>query len=293
MMPTHSLTRIAPTPSGYLHPGNVLSFAVTARLAQFTGAQILLRIDDMDRERVLPEYVQDIFDTLSLLNITWQQGPDNYQDFVHQYSQHCRMALYHNALQLLWQSGRIYACTCSRATISRMGGVYNGTCRHKTLPPDTPDACWRLNTDDVDAVTMNTLKGAISCPFPADMQHFVVRRRDGLPAYQLSSLVDDIHFGVDLVVRGQDLFSSTVAQLYLASLMEANSFGKITFYHHPLVAGGDGQKLSKSAGALSVRQLSNDYTNAAGVYEAISALTTIPFAYSWQQIGDTLLKDVI
>ncbi len=293
MIPAHSLTRIAPTPSGYLHPGNVLSFAVTVRLAQLCGAQTLLRIDDMDRERVLPQYVQDIFDTLHVLQIPWQQGPRNYQDFEARYTQHCRMALYDNALQYLWHLGRVYACTCSRATIARMGGVYNGTCRHKALPPDTPDACWRLNTEDADYVQMNTLTGLHNTPFPADMHHFVVKRRDGLPAYQLSSVVDDVHFGIDLIVRGQDLFSSTVAQLYLATLLDAHSFGKTTFYHHPLVTGADGEKLSKSAGALSVRQLSNGYTDAAGIYEAISALTTLPVVESWQQIGDALLKDVL
>lgn len=292
MMPAYSLTRIAPTPSGYLHAGNVLSFAVTARLAQLSSAGILLRIDDMDRDRVLPEYVQDIFDTLGLLNIEWQYGPHDYDDFVRRFSQHCRFAMYRSALQLLWQSGRVYACTCSRATVARMGGVYNGACRHKNLPPDTPDACWRLNTDDAGNVLMKTLTGHFSYPFPADMQHFVVRRRDVLPAYQLSSVVDDVHFGVDLVVRGQDLFSSTVAQLYLAKVIGAHTFSEATFYHHPLIIGNDGHKLSKSTGALSVRQLSNSYTNLSGVCMAISELTNLPQFENWQELADILLKEI-
>jgi glutamyl-tRNA synthetase len=292
-MHPHRLTRIAPTPSGFLHPGNVLSFAITARLAQLAGAQTLLRVDDMDRERVLPEYVQDIFDTLRLVDIPWQQGPQDYHQFTETFSQHHRMPLYNYALQQLWREGRVYACTCSRADVARTGGIYNGACRHKALPPNTPDACWRMNTDDAHLVTIKTLSGPISVPFPADMAHYVVRRRDGLPAYQLSSVVDDVHFGVDLVVRGQDLFSSTVAQLYLAQCMGDTAFSAVTFYHHQLVAGADGQKLSKSAGALSVRQLSRGYTQAAGVYEAIAALTSSTPVTDWRAIGDLYLSDVL
>jgi glutamyl/glutaminyl-tRNA synthetase len=81
----------------------------------------------------------------------------------------------------------------------------------------------------------------------------VVRRKDGLPAYQLASVVDDLHFGIDFIVRGEDLWPSTLVQLYLAEMLEARAFTAIRFLHHPLLKGADGEKLSKSAGALSVK----------------------------------------
>src|SRR5579863_6846848 len=104
-------TRIAPTPSGFLHLGNVLSFAITAAIAEKTGAKILLRIDDLDRDRVNREYVEDIFDTLNFLQIPWDEGPRNYKEYESEYSQLYRMDLYQVALQQLKDSGQVFACT--------------------------------------------------------------------------------------------------------------------------------------------------------------------------------------
>src|ERR1700722_17238392 len=94
-------TRIAPTPSGYLHLGNVLSFALTAALARRTGAGILLRIDDLDRGRVSKDYVEDIFETLRFLEIPWDEGPRDFIDYQRVYTQLRRMQLYQEALQQL------------------------------------------------------------------------------------------------------------------------------------------------------------------------------------------------
>src|SRR5580692_4653347 len=126
-------TRIAPTPSGFLHLGNVLSFAITAAIATKTGAKILLRIDDLDRDRVNKQYVQDIFDTLNFLEIPWDEGPRNYNEYESEYSQLHRMELYQAALQQLKNSGQVFACTCSRADVRRNNAddIYPGTCRNK------------------------------------------------------------------------------------------------------------------------------------------------------------------
>src|ERR1700761_6754186 len=91
-------TRIAPTPSGFLHLGNVLSFAITAVIAEKTNAKILLRIDDLDRDRVNKQYVQDIFDTLNFLEIPWDGGPRNFGEYESEYSQVHRMGLYQRVL---------------------------------------------------------------------------------------------------------------------------------------------------------------------------------------------------
>lgn len=255
-LPRFCKTRIAPTPSGYLHLGNALSFLITASLAKKTGAQVLLRIDDIDQPRVRPEYLQDIFDTLRLLKINWEEGPRSAEEQEARFAQIHRMHLYRSALQQLRESGHLFACTCSRAEILHHSrdGVYPGTCRHKGISLDAEGVSWRLHTPAEQTVRVKNLDGSITAAaLPAAMQGFVVQKKDGMPSYQLTSLVDDLHFGVDLVVRGADLWPSTLAQLYLASLLEESRFGETTFYHHPLLKDVNGQKLSKSAGAESIR----------------------------------------
>jgi len=261
-------TRIAPTPSGYLHLGNAYSFKLTADLARRMGAKILLRIDDLDRERIEERYVQDIFDTLHFLDIPWDEGPRDRTEFGQGWSQLHRMTLYRRALEALRQQGVLFACTCSRTQIAResAGGEYPGTCRDKGLSLDMPDVSWRVRTDMQRKLTMRKTDGAFNSgqlteamwtgPLDRDVKDFVVRKKDGMPAYQLTSLVDDLHFGIDLIVRGLDLWSSTLAQLYLAELLpEGAGFANATFHHHVLFTDADGNKLSKSAGAASIQFL--------------------------------------
>jgi glutamyl/glutaminyl-tRNA synthetase len=273
--PQFSKTRIAPTPSGFLHLGNVLSFAITAAIAEKSNAKILLRIDNLDRERVRKEYVQDIFDTLNFLEIPWHEGPKNFQEYETEYSQIHRMGLYNDALEQLQDSGQVFACTCSRAQIRSASPdeIYPGTCREKGIPLNIKDACWRLRTDNVEGITINTLsKGKIKTNLPAAMQDFVVRKKDGYPAYQLASVIDDLHFDVDLVVRGEDLYESTLAQAYLTSVLQAEEFKNITFHHHPLLAAASGEKLSKSAGDTSVSYLRGQGKKPGDIFTAISLM---------------------
>jgi glutamyl-tRNA synthetase len=110
-----------------------------------------------------------------------------------------------------------------------------------------------LDADFLDYIAYPAIKKSELLPEEASC--YVVRKKDKNPAYQLSSLVDDLHFGVDLIVRGQDLFPSTLAQLDLARILGKEEFAKTTFYHHPLLKGPNQSKLSKSAGAFSIRQL--------------------------------------
>ena len=257
---TFRKTRIAPTPSGFLHLGNVLSFAITAALAKKTGACILLRIDDLDRERIEPEFVQDIFDTLHYLEIPWDEGPRNYDEYEKEYSQLRRMDLYDRALETLRATGQVFACECSRSEIARLraDGAYPGTCEHKNIPLDKKDLSWRLRTG--------------AAPLPPSMKDFVIRKRDGFPSYQLISVVDDHYFGIDLVVRGKDLWPSTQAQRYLAQLLPGNRFGEAHFEHHVLLLDTTEQKLSKSAGAQSVQFLRKEGKKPGEIYSLIAAM---------------------
>jgi glutamyl/glutaminyl-tRNA synthetase len=251
-------TRIAPTPSGYLHLGNLASFILTAGLARRHGASILLRIDDIDRARARPAYIDDIFETLHYLGIPWDEGPMDPTDFVRNHAQLQRMDLYRAALAGLAASGQIFACDCSRKTLAAHAGEggYPGTCLAKQIPLDTPGVCWRLKTaEDATVMIHDLVQGPASKPLPVSMRHFIVRKKDHLPAYQLASVIDDIHFGVDLIVRGEDLFESTLAQLYLSACLGNVTFAQVRFVHHVLLQNAAGEKMSKSAGDISIQLL--------------------------------------
>lgn len=244
-------TRIAPTPSGFLHLGNALSFLLTAQLAQQTGARLLLRIDDMDKQRVNEAFLQDIFDTLTFLQIKWDEGPRNINDVQTQWSQLHRLNIYKDLLDQLQQKKAVYACRCSRTEMAAC------KCVELDLPLDVPNVSWRLRTDKEKSIEIKTLqKGIVKTTLPADMKDFIVRKKDGYPAYQLTSVADDLHFGIDLVVRGQDLWHSTIAQHYLADGLGNDAFKNITFHHHELMMSDDSKKLSKSAGDTSIKHLS-------------------------------------
>ena len=245
-------TRIAPTPSGYLHLGNAYSFLLTKEIANKTGAKILLRIDDLDEERTRALYIQDIFDTLEFLEIKYDEGPRNYGEYKNEYSQLHRGPLYEAALKQLADSGLVYACSCSRTQL----GTEDCNCSTKSIPLNTPDTAWRLFTDDTNEIAVHSFdKGIIKATLPAEMKHFIVRKKDGRPSYQLASLIDDQHFGIDLVVRGDDLWPSTLGQLFLADKLNIASFINTTFQHHHLLKDENSGKLSKSGGGLSIHAL--------------------------------------
>lgn len=229
-----SLLRIAPTPSGYLHPGNALNALLVQEAARSAApaARILLRIDDLDAMRKRHAYVQDIFDTLEWLGISWDLGPSNPEELERHWSQHLRMLHYQKTLEALRASGLLFACRKSRKDLEPYGGHYPSHWRAQGLSLDDPDVSWRISTPE-------------HLPTP----NFTVRRRDGLPAYHVASLTDDRLFGVTHLVRGADLESSTQAQRFLAEVLGWDDFLRVPVCHHPLLTDEQGNKLSKSAGA--------------------------------------------
>lgn len=283
------LTRLAPTPSGYLHLGNIFSFSITARLAELTGAETLLRIDDLDRVRVRPEYLQDVFESLSFLGIPWQRGPRDVADFENSFSQASREPLYQKQLEALAAAGLVYACNCTRAQLEAHGEAgYPGHCRNKGLPLDAADSCWRFRTDPDQLIEMITLdRGAVRTTLPATMRDFVVRKKDGHAAYQLASLCDDTHFGTDLIVRGADLWDSTLAQLTLAGVLGHSSFSATRFYHHQLFY-EQGGKLSKTTGAASIHFMRSNGSTPAGIFQRIAQMAGM-HAKDWRELGDGVL----
>lgn len=285
--PNYKRTRIAPTPSGFLHLGNVLSFSITAALAKKHGAKILLRIDDLDQARANDQYLQDIFDTLNFLEIPWDEGPRDVNEFKNNYSQVHRMELYNVTLEDLRARERIFACTCTR---QQLRGNIICTCRDKSIPLNEKDASWRLITDGHTELNIKDYPGQITRALLSENMHnFIIRRRDGLPSYQLASVVDDLYYDIDLIIRGQDLWPSTLAQHELAKALGKSDFHDITFYHHPLLMEPDGQKLSKSDGATSVKYLREVGKSRTDIYTAIALMFGInKTVTTWEQLAEIM-----
>ena len=182
------------------------------------------------------------------------------------------MGLYHEALKKLRDKGLVFACTCSRQQIKNSQSC---TCIEKHIPLETENAAWRLITGTEKLGVRNYDGEIIQAALPPEMQNFVIRRRDGIPAYQLASMVDDLHYNIDLIIRGEDLWSSTIAQHELALALGENRFSRIRFYHHPLLLEASGQKLSKSAGSTSIKYLRENGGKPSDIYTRIGKMTGI------------------
>jgi len=242
-------TRFAPTPSGFLHEGNIFSLLLTWLIARKNKGRIFLRIDDLDGLRTKKSYTEDIFRTLEWLGLDYDEGPSGVEDFYANYSQLKRLELYEKALTNLEKHGLTFNCVCSRSEIINISpdGNYPGTCLESITEFNKPLAIRLITLDDTVISFKDHIRGPQKIDIQDEMRHFIVRRKDKLPSYQLASLVDDDHFGINCIVRGEDLLSSTAAQLYLARQLNYSSFISSQFYHHPLLYRGS-QKLSKSQG---------------------------------------------
>lgn len=271
-MTAFRLTRYAPTPSGFLHLGNIYSFILTYHLAKKHQARILLRIDDMDRERVKTKFIEDIFDNLDFMELPYDLGPKDVTDFKVNYSQTTRLDYYIKALEILKKNKRLFGCDCSRKKIEKMSpkAYYTGFCRNRNLQYEKQEVAWRFKCDLHQDIRFKDLnEGHLIGKLPGILKDFIIRKKDGLPAYQLTSVVDDLHFGVDLIVRGKDLWGSTLAQVLLSDYLEPNTFSQNTFYHHQLIQNPQRQKLSKSAGSTSIQFLRKSGMKKEDIYNMI------------------------
>lgn len=272
-------TRIAPTPSGFLHTGNALNFVYTWLLARKTKGILRLRIDDMDTPRLRTEYLDDIFQTLDWLGLDWDEGPRNATEQRSHYTQQLRTSRYNDCLQELVTSGYIYACTCSRKEIATQlqPGQHPDICRHKKLSLTHPNVAWRVYVPENTSITFtDCIAGPVRLNLFEAIGDFIVKRKDGIPAYQIISLCDDLDFGINCVVRGLDLLGSTAAQLYLSQLLNQPAFQTCTFHHHPLINDDRGNKLSKSAGSASLKHWRESGKSVQEFYHYISMQLKCP-----------------
>lgn len=251
----YALTRIAPTPSGFLHRGNAFSFAITALIARKTGARLALRIDDLDRERCRPEYLSDIFKQLEWLGIQPELGPSSPDDFDRNFSQHHRLDVYRRAVQQLDELNLLYACTCSRKEFAAREAVHcncRGAQRHRS-----DDSILRLNDLPEQAALYDIGGSRFEVNLALNPGPIPILQKKQQPSYQIASIVDDLEMGVDLIVRGSDLLPSSALQRYMAQKLGEERYGRIAHFHHALIYDGH-RKMSKSEGAASLNHFSSN-----------------------------------
>ena len=272
-------SRLAPTPSGYLHIGNAFSFVLTTLVTRVQQGTLLLRIDDMDQGRKRPEYVEDIFQSLDWLGIAYDEGPEGPDQFEASFSQRHRMDLYKEAFLHLKNGSSLYECWCSRKALNSQvhAGIEGCPCQQGKSPLKEGQSSWKINTQPGEAITWKDAYMGLQTHTPHEiMPNFVVWKKDDMPAYQLCSLVDDLHFGVNYIVRGEDLLASTSAQLWLAKLLAESSFTQSQFVHHPLLRDNKANKLSKSKGSLSLKRIRSKWTDPAPLYQLFSRWLQLP-----------------
>jgi len=229
--------RFAPSPTGPLHLGSLLTAVASHIHARNACGRWLLRIEDLDAQRCVPGATEAILRTLDRHRLHWD-GVATYQ------SQ--RIARYRDAIERLDAGGHTYACTCSRSQLR--GSVYPGTCRDRRT--DTHEShSIRLKVPAEIWQVRDAVQGTFAQRLDMDVGDFVILRRDGIIAYQLAVVVDDIDQRITHVVRGADLLDNTPRQLLLFARLQ----GKAPQYAHiPVLIDRSGQKLSKQTFARAV-----------------------------------------
>ena len=264
--------RLAPSPTGYLHAGHGLTFWRAQERCRERNGSLLLRIEDLDRDRCRPEFREALYEDLHWFGLRWAENP---------IQQSNRQPLYLEAWRKLLERGLIYPCDCSRRDVLSAAGaphpedeepIYPGTCRPSGLtisidqerggfkpasaalhPVDPAGRNWRFRVPaDEEIEFLDHCAGWQRAVAGRDFGDFLIWRKDNVPAYQLAVVVDDAAQHITEVVRGADLLASTFRQLLLYRALELTA---PEFCHVPLVTDSLGKRLAKRHDALSLRLL--------------------------------------
>ena len=242
-MPIPYRGRFAPSPTGPLHFGSVIAAVASYAEARARGGAWLVRIDDVDRPRVVPGAADSILRTLEALGMAWDGAVT---------CQSARTDAYHAALHALRRLGRVYPCRCSRREIADSsirgidGYVYPGTCRNGIAGPAR---ALRFDTRGAAEAFDDAIQGRVAQDIEREIGDFVLYRSDGLYAYHLAAVVDDAEQGVTHIVRGADLLESTPRQL---ALQRCLNLPRPQYAHVPVAVNAAGEKLSKQTHAPAV-----------------------------------------
>ena len=251
--------RFAPSPSGRMHLGNVFSALLAWLSARSQDGELILRIEDLDTQRCRPEYAEQMRQDLRALGLTWDRE-------VQMQSQ--RSGVYARYVDILREKGLVYPCWCTRGDLRAASAphasdgkpIYPGTCRHlseaERAAHDRPGAL-RVIVPDETITFHDRLQGECAENLARECGDFIIRRADGVHAYQLAVVVDDALAGVTEVVRGRDLLDSTPRQLYLYRTL---GFPAPEFAHVPLLEAADGHRLSKRERDLDLGALFKAHT---------------------------------
>lgn len=251
--------RFAPSPSGRMHLGNAFSALLAWLSVRSQNGKMLLRLEDLDPDRCKAEYCEQLKRDILWLGLDWDEE---------QPRQSTRGEAYHEAFRKIEQMGLIYPCYCSRAKLldasaphtSDGQSIYPGTCRslsaeQRAAMQKAPS--WRVCVPDETVSFTDGLQGYYSENLQKDCGDFILRRADGVYAYQLAVVTDDAAGGVNEVVRGRDLLPSVLRQIYLQKLL---GFHTPSYFHVPLLTAPDGRRLSKRERDLDLGALQNTCT---------------------------------
>jgi glutamyl-Q tRNA(Asp) synthetase len=274
--------RFAPSPTGPLHFGSLVAAVASYCDAKFNQGKWLLRMEDVDKPREMTGAAEDILRTLEAFGFEWDGE-------VILQSQ--RSEIYENYFLHLKHKELIYACTCSRKEIADSattagieGAIYPKTCRLKpALAANNQNlqAAYRVATLDAEIRFTDLIQGQVTQNLARDIGDFILKRKDGLFAYQLAVVVDDALQGITHIVRGADLLDSTPRQIYLQQLLEVTT---PVYAHVPVAVNAEGQKLSKQTLAKSITPKNSTYL----LYDALLFLGQSPPA----EIKNATLEEV-
>ena len=264
-MNTTAAGRFAPSPSGYMHMGNLLSMLLAWLDCRALGGRMIFRMEDLDPARSKEVYKTALAEDLRWLGLDWDEGwPDP------AYAQSTRTDVYEDAFRMLERKGLVYPCWCTRADrLAAASAPHPGEAEHD---PGCPCArlsrkdqaerersgrrpAWKLRVPDETVTAHDGHYGLFSQNLAKDVGDFIIRRSDGVFAYQLAVWVDDMLLGVTRVVRGRDLLASAPRQHWLIQTLGGQS---PAYCHTPLLTDGAG-KLSKRLGSLSTQILRQEY----------------------------------
>lgn len=258
-------SRFAPSPTGRMHLGNLWIAFLNWLWTRQRGGKIILRMEDIDRDRCRKEYEEGILEDLSWMGLDFDEGPEG----IYSYGpavQSRRYDIYDSILSAMEKKGHIYPCYCSRSRIHQVLSaphegearpVYDGHCRNLT-PKEresmTKNPCWRVRMEESTISFTDLFYGTITRTLKAGADDFVVRRADGLVAYQLAVSIDDGEMGITHVFRGNDLLDSTPGQAWLIQKL---GYQMPAYGHLPLLVDTRGIRLSKRQKGITVRELRN------------------------------------
>ncbi|SDE65988.1 tRNA glutamyl-Q(34) synthetase GluQRS [Sporomusa acidovorans] len=253
--------RFAPSPTGEIHLGNAWTALLAWLQVRAAGGTMVLRIEDLDPDRSRPAYSEALIAEMKWLGLDWDEGPDSGGKYA-PYCQDERRGLYQAALERLDAAGLVYPCYCTRTELAASAPhageqerVYPGICRQRTIDPARRAKrrpALRLAVPPGEISFTDLHAGWISQDISREVGDFVVRRSDGVHAYQLAVVVDDAAMQITHVLRGDDLLRSTPRQLLLYRLLGLKA---PVFTHVPLLIDNQGYRLSKRQQALSIAAL--------------------------------------